>query len=151
MLLGSEASACFMPIKSNMLYEIFQAPSHFRWLKNLTTSTGGIKKDTANHISIYLHRLFFCLLISFLSLLPFPTPLTFSLPLLLHFILLYQLFVVPLAYSSEDQLLWRPGVLPVQEVEEFLLYSQRPRGQEGAACTRTQGDTVRDNEQVQQL
>lgn len=57
-------------------------------------------------------------------------------------------FFVPLAYSSEDQLLWRPGVLPVQEVEEFLLYAQRPCGQEGAAGTQTQGDTVRDNEQV---
>ncbi|XP_035509773.1 mesoderm induction early response protein 2 [Morone saxatilis] len=52
------------------------------------------------------------------------------------------------AYSSEDQLLWRPGVLPVQEVEEFLLYAQRPRSHEVAACTRTQGDTVRDNEQA---
>ncbi|TMS20091.1 Mesoderm induction early response protein 2 [Larimichthys crocea] len=31
--------------------------------------------------------------------------------------------------------------------KEFLLYAQRPRTQEGAACTRTQ-DTVRDNEQA---
>ncbi|XP_044054704.1 mesoderm induction early response protein 2 isoform X2 [Siniperca chuatsi] len=69
---------------------------------------------------------------------------------------MYQAKIPPLgpytyqerAYSSEDQLLWRPGVLPVQKVEEFLLYAQRPRGQEGAACTQTQGDTVRDNEQA---
>ncbi|XP_070765003.1 LOW QUALITY PROTEIN: mesoderm induction early response protein 2 [Enoplosus armatus] len=69
---------------------------------------------------------------------------------------MYQAKIPPLCpynyqertYCSEDQLLWRPGVLPVQEVEEFLLYAQRPRGQEGAACTRTQGDTVRDNEQA---
>ncbi|XP_074491574.1 mesoderm induction early response protein 2 isoform X2 [Sebastes fasciatus] len=50
--------------------------------------------------------------------------------------------------SSEDQLLWRPGVLPVQEVEEFLLNAQRPYGQGGAACTQTQGHTVRDNQQA---
>ncbi|XP_027146381.1 mesoderm induction early response protein 2 [Larimichthys crocea] len=68
---------------------------------------------------------------------------------------MYQAKIPPLGpytyqereYSSEDQLLWRPGVLPVQDVEEFLLYAQRPRTQEGAACTRTQ-DTVRDNEQA---
>lgn len=57
-------------------------------------------------------------------------------------------FVPPVDYSSEDQLLWRPDVLPVQDVEEFLLFVQRPCGQEGAAGT--QGDTVRDNEQVEQ-
>lgn len=57
-------------------------------------------------------------------------------------------FFISLAYSSEDQLLWRPGVLPVQEVEEFLLFAPRPCGQEGAAGTQTQGDIVRDNEQV---
>ncbi|XP_069551190.1 mesoderm induction early response protein 2 isoform X1 [Brachyistius frenatus] len=50
------------------------------------------------------------------------------------------------AYSSEDQLLWSPGVLPVQEVEEFLLNAQRARGQEGAVCT--QGVAVQDNEQA---
>ncbi|XP_034439857.1 mesoderm induction early response protein 2 [Hippoglossus hippoglossus] len=50
--------------------------------------------------------------------------------------------------SSEDQLLWRPGVLPVQEVEEFLLNTQRPRRQEGAARTSMQANTVRDNEQA---
>lgn len=52
------------------------------------------------------------------------------------------------ACNSEDQLLWKPGVLPVQEVEEFLLNAQRTHGQEGAACTQTQGDTVRDNQQA---
>lgn len=57
------------------------------------------------------------------------------------------IFVTP-ACSSEDQLLWRPGVLSVQEVEEFLLYAQRPRVQERAACTQTQADAVPDNEQV---
>lgn len=57
----------------------------------------------------------------------------------------------PPAYSSEDQLLWRPDVLPVQEVEKFLLNTQRPRGREGAACTVMHGDTVRDNEQVRSL
>ncbi|KAA8589964.1 hypothetical protein FQN60_013329 [Etheostoma spectabile] len=50
--------------------------------------------------------------------------------------------------SSEDQLLWRPGVLPVQEVEEFLLNAQSPHGQQGATCTQTRGDTVRDNQQA---
>lgn len=69
---------------------------------------------------------------------------------------MYQAKIPPLcpytyhekAYNSEDQLLWRPGVLPVQEVEEFLLKTQRPQSQEGAACTQTQGDSVRDNEQA---
>ncbi|XP_068563340.1 mesoderm induction early response protein 2 [Cebidichthys violaceus] len=50
--------------------------------------------------------------------------------------------------SSEDQCLWRPGVLPMQEVEEFLQNAQRPYSQEGAASTQTQGDTVRDNQQA---
>uniref|UniRef100_A0A8C5F0U4 Mesoderm induction early response protein 2-like n=1 Tax=Gouania willdenowi TaxID=441366 RepID=A0A8C5F0U4_GOUWI len=45
-------------------------------------------------------------------------------------------------YCSEDQLLWRPGVLPVQEVEEFLLSAQRSRGHDGV------GVTVQDNEQA---
>uniref|UniRef100_A0A668TYJ3 Uncharacterized protein n=1 Tax=Oreochromis aureus TaxID=47969 RepID=A0A668TYJ3_OREAU len=53
---------------------------------------------------------------------------------------------LPLAYSTEDQLLWRPGVLPVHEVEEFLLNAQRPRGQEEALGT--QGVIVQDNEQA---
>ncbi|TNN43456.1 Mesoderm induction early response protein 2 [Liparis tanakae] len=63
---------------------------------------------------------------------------------------LYQAKIPPLgshtyqerACSSEDQCLWRPGVLPMQEVEEFLLTAQTPYGQEGAACT------VRDNQQA---
>nr|XP_046248272.1 mesoderm induction early response protein 2 isoform X2 [Scatophagus argus] len=69
---------------------------------------------------------------------------------------MYQAKIPPLgsymyqerAYSSEDQLLWTPSVLPVEEVEEFLLYAQRPRGQEGATCNQIQGHTVRDNEQA---
>uniref|UniRef100_UPI0037E96AE1 LOW QUALITY PROTEIN: mesoderm induction early response protein 2 n=1 Tax=Semicossyphus pulcher TaxID=241346 RepID=UPI0037E96AE1 len=69
---------------------------------------------------------------------------------------MYQAKIPPLspytcqerAYSSEDQLLWSPGVLPVQEVEEFLLYAQRSRDQERAASIQTQGDTVQDNEQA---
>lgn len=52
----------------------------------------------------------------------------------------------PVAYSTEDQLLWRPEVLPVHEVEEFLLNAQRPRGQEEAVGT--EEVTVQDNEQV---
>uniref|UniRef100_UPI003AAFB638 mesoderm induction early response protein 2 isoform X2 n=1 Tax=Centroberyx gerrardi TaxID=166262 RepID=UPI003AAFB638 len=52
------------------------------------------------------------------------------------------------AYDSEDQLLWSPGVLPVQEVEEFLLSAQRPGGQGGAAHTQMYRDAVRDNEQA---
>ncbi|KAM8874438.1 mesoderm induction early response protein 2 [Spinachia spinachia] len=52
------------------------------------------------------------------------------------------------ACSSEDQCLWRPGVLSVQEVEDFLLNAQRPSGQEGTARTQTQRDTVRDNQQA---
>ncbi|XP_075341374.1 mesoderm induction early response protein 2 isoform X2 [Odontesthes bonariensis] len=50
------------------------------------------------------------------------------------------------AYSSEDQLLWKPGVLPVQEVEGFLRNAQRPRDQEGAVWV--QGATVQDSEQA---
>ncbi|XP_005920890.1 mesoderm induction early response protein 2 isoform X2 [Haplochromis burtoni] len=50
------------------------------------------------------------------------------------------------AYSTEDQLLWRPGVLPVHEVEEFLLNAQRPRGQEEAVGT--EEVIVQDNEQA---
>ncbi|KAJ4943423.1 hypothetical protein JOQ06_005924, partial [Pogonophryne albipinna] len=69
---------------------------------------------------------------------------------------MYQAKIPPLssctnqerACSGEDQLLWKPGVLPVQEVEEFLLNAQRPFNQEGAACTQTQGHTVRDNQQA---
>ncbi|XP_034079500.1 LOW QUALITY PROTEIN: mesoderm induction early response protein 2 [Gymnodraco acuticeps] len=69
---------------------------------------------------------------------------------------MYQAKILPLssctnqerACSGEDQLLWKPGVLPEQEVEEFLLNAQRPFNQEGAACTQTQGHTVRDNQQA---
>lgn len=48
-------------------------------------------------------------------------------------------------FSCEDQLLWTPGVLPVKEVEEFLLNTQRQHGQED---TYMPGDFVRDNEQA---
>ncbi|XP_061635829.1 mesoderm induction early response protein 2 isoform X1 [Phyllopteryx taeniolatus] len=69
---------------------------------------------------------------------------------------MYQAIIPPLspytyqeqAYNSEDQLLWRPGALPLQEVEDFLLNVQRPCGQEGAVCKQTRADTVRDNEQA---
>ncbi|KAG7513584.1 mesoderm induction early response protein 2-like isoform X1 [Solea senegalensis] len=69
---------------------------------------------------------------------------------------MYQAKIPPLspytyqekAYSNEDQLLWRPDVLPVQAVEEFLLNTQRPHGDERAAHTLMQGTTVRDNEQA---
>ncbi|XP_068175366.1 mesoderm induction early response protein 2 [Antennarius striatus] len=52
------------------------------------------------------------------------------------------------AYSGDDQLLWRPDVLPEQEVEEFLLCAQSILAQEGAVCPRTHGGIVRDNEQA---
>ncbi|KAM7410002.1 hypothetical protein PAMA_001464 [Pampus argenteus] len=52
------------------------------------------------------------------------------------------------AYNTGDQLLWRPGELPVQEVEDFLLNAQRTQNQEGLAYTQTQRDAVRDNEQA---
>lgn len=54
----------------------------------------------------------------------------------------------PLDFCCDDQLLWRPGVLPGKEVEEFLLYVQKHCDQQGAAGTQTPGDAVRDNEQV---
>ncbi|KAM9383651.1 mesoderm induction early response protein 2 [Pholidichthys leucotaenia] len=50
------------------------------------------------------------------------------------------------AYSSEDQLLWKPGVLPVHEVEEFLLNAQRSHGKERELYM--DGATVQDNEQA---
>ncbi|MEQ2256823.1 Mesoderm induction early response protein 2 [Ilyodon furcidens] len=50
------------------------------------------------------------------------------------------------AYTNADQLLWRPGALPVEDVEEFLLNAQRLHAQEGAVWT--QGATVQDNEQA---
>ncbi|XP_037326138.2 mesoderm induction early response protein 2 isoform X2 [Pungitius pungitius] len=69
---------------------------------------------------------------------------------------MYQAKIPPLsaytyqerACSGEDQCLWRPGVLSVLEVEDFLLNAQRPRGQQGTARTQTQRDTVRDNQQA---
>ncbi|XP_040040545.2 mesoderm induction early response protein 2 isoform X2 [Gasterosteus aculeatus] len=69
---------------------------------------------------------------------------------------MYQAKIPPLssytyqerACSSDDQCLWRPGVLSVQEVEDFLLNAQRPYGQQGTECTQTQKDTVRDNQQA---
>lgn len=48
-------------------------------------------------------------------------------------------------FNSEDQLLWKPGVLPVKEVEEYLLKTQKQHGLDGA---HTQGDFVQDNEQA---
>uniref|UniRef100_A0A1A7WRV1 Mesoderm induction early response 1, family member 2 n=1 Tax=Iconisemion striatum TaxID=60296 RepID=A0A1A7WRV1_9TELE len=50
------------------------------------------------------------------------------------------------ACFSEDQLLWKPEVLPMQEVEDFLLNTQRSHRQEGAVWT--QGATVPDSEQA---
>lgn len=52
------------------------------------------------------------------------------------------------AYSNEDQLLWMPGILPMQDVEDFLIYAQRPHGQRGAAGPQAHGAMVRDNEQA---
>lgn len=48
-------------------------------------------------------------------------------------------------FSCEDQLLWRPGVLPVKEVEDFLLKTHKQHGQQE---TYMDGDFVRDNEQA---
>lgn len=62
--------------------------------------------------------------------------------------LLLSLSVCPLDLCCEDQLLWRPGVLPGKEVEEFLLYVQKHCDLQGPAGTQTPGDAVRDNEQV---
>ena len=56
----------------------------------------------------------------------------------------------PPAYESEDQLLWSPGVLSGQAVEDFLLCSQRRGPPRGLADTPLPGDSVRDNEQVQE-
>lgn len=56
--------------------------------------------------------------------------------------------LVPPDFCCEDQLLWRPGVLPGKEVEEFLLYVHKHCDQQEAAGTQTAGDAVRDNEQV---
>lgn len=59
-----------------------------------------------------------------------------------------RLCCVSPAYSNEDQLLWTPAFLPVQQVEDFLIYAQRPQGQRGAAGAQAHGAMVRDNEQV---
>lgn len=66
----------------------------------------------------------------------------------LHGISAGRFLFVLLDFCFEDQLLWRPGVLPGKEVEEFLLYVQKQCDQQGAAGTQTPGDAVRDNEQV---
>lgn len=55
---------------------------------------------------------------------------------------------VPPDVCGADQLLWRPGVLPGTEVEDFLLYVQKHCDQQGAAGGPAPGDAVRDNEQV---
>ncbi|KAJ0065072.1 hypothetical protein NL108_005550 [Boleophthalmus pectinirostris] len=47
--------------------------------------------------------------------------------------------------NCEDQLLWTPGILPVKEVEEFLLKTQKQHGEEE---TDTPRECVRDNEQA---
>lgn len=59
-----------------------------------------------------------------------------------------RLCCVSPAYSNEDQLLWTPAFLPVQEVEDFLIYAQRPHGQRGAPGAQAHGAMVPDNEQV---
>ncbi|XP_077573998.1 mesoderm induction early response protein 2 isoform X1 [Stigmatopora nigra] len=51
-------------------------------------------------------------------------------------------------YNSDDQLLWRPGTLPLHEVEDFLLNVARPRDQEREICKQSCANTVRDNEQA---
>lgn len=56
--------------------------------------------------------------------------------------------LVPPDFCCEDQLLWRPGVLPGREVEEFLIQAEKHGDQQGAAGRQTPGDAVRDNEQV---
>ncbi|KAL4658970.1 mesoderm induction early response protein 2 isoform X2 [Arapaima gigas] len=70
----------------------------------------------------------------------------------------YQAVIPPLnthsyqerAYENEDQLLWAPGMLPGEAVEDFLLQAQRQgvQSQEGSADTPMSGDTIKDNEQA---
>ncbi|XP_064186428.1 mesoderm induction early response protein 2 [Anguilla rostrata] len=68
----------------------------------------------------------------------------------------YQALIPPLsayshqdrAYENEDQLLWTPGRLTGEAVEEFLLKAQRRGGEEGVADTPTSGDIIKDNEQA---
>ncbi|XP_057697948.1 mesoderm induction early response protein 2 isoform X2 [Corythoichthys intestinalis] len=69
---------------------------------------------------------------------------------------MYQAAIPPLSpytyqeqvYNSDDQLLWRPGTLPLHEVEDFLLNVARPRDHEGEICKQTCANNVRDNEQA---
>lgn len=123
----------------NMSFQMIKAPLCRAFLASLLVV---VKKPNTLSLSAH-HRLFFCVLTSFL-----PTLHPLSLPIPLHLLLFFLTLSLCPAYNSEDQLLWRPGELPVQEVEDFLLNAQRPHGQEGSAYTQTQGDTVRDNEQV---
>ncbi|XP_035268902.1 mesoderm induction early response protein 2 isoform X3 [Anguilla anguilla] len=68
----------------------------------------------------------------------------------------YQALIPPLsayshqdrAYENEDQLLWTPGRLTGEAVEEFLLKAQRRGGEEGVADTPMSGDIIKDNEQA---
>ncbi|XP_036378504.1 mesoderm induction early response protein 2 [Megalops cyprinoides] len=68
----------------------------------------------------------------------------------------YQASIPPLstyshqerAYENEDQLLWTPGTLTAEAVEEFLLRAQRRGGEQGCAETPTNGDIIKDSEQA---
>ncbi|KAJ8271089.1 hypothetical protein GJAV_G00122600 [Gymnothorax javanicus] len=68
----------------------------------------------------------------------------------------YQASIPPLshyscqerAYENEDQLLWLPGVLSGEAVEDFLLQAQGWGGQEGAPETPNSGNIIRDSEQA---
>ncbi|KAJ8277258.1 hypothetical protein GJAV_G00073190 [Gymnothorax javanicus] len=68
----------------------------------------------------------------------------------------YQALIPPLslcspqdrAYENEDQLLWTPGRLTSEAVEEFLLLAQRRVGDQGVTVTPTSGDIIKDNEQA---
>ncbi|XP_008835447.1 mesoderm induction early response protein 2 isoform X2 [Nannospalax galili] len=51
-------------------------------------------------------------------------------------------------YESEDQLLWRPNVLPEREVEEFLYRAVKRRWQETASPQLPEGEVVKDSEQA---
>ncbi|KAG9350560.1 hypothetical protein JZ751_024449 [Albula glossodonta] len=52
------------------------------------------------------------------------------------------------AYENEDQLLWTPGMLTGEAVEEFLLQAQKRGGEVGVAKAPTPGDIIKDNEQA---
>lgn len=142
-MVGSLYQAKIPPLSSHTyqergkltFYKIFQAPSHFRWFKAPLCRVGTTKiclwrlqLEVSVKKNCHLPSLSLCRLHCIHP----------------HYIPL-PLFFDPLACSSEDQCLWKPGVLPMQEVEEFLLTAQTPYGQEGAACT------VRDNQQVWSL